>query len=210
MDRAMITDPHVYFAKGCGRCDRFDTPDCSTMRWNAGLTRLRAICIDLGLKETAKWGHPVYMHAGRNLVILGAFRDDYRLSFFNAGLMKDPEGILQKKGPNTQTADMISFNSNTQPAEMDKIIRAYITESMGYAEAGIKAEKKQVDIVLPDELIAALDDDPELAEAFYDLTPGRQRSYVINLNGAKQSATRVTRIARFRDKIIAGKGALER
>lgn len=210
MDRAMITDPHVYFAKGCGRCDRFDTPDCSTMRWLRGLTHLRAICTDLGLKETAKWGHPVYMHAGRNLVILGAFRDDYRLSFFNAGLMKDPEGILQKKGPNTQTADMISFNSNAQPAEMDKIIRAYITEAMGYAEAGIKAEKKQVDIVLPDELIAALDDDPELAEAFYDLTPGRQRSYVINLNGAKQSATRVTRIARFRDKIIAGKGALER
>ncbi|WP_377505139.1 YdeI family protein [Octadecabacter sp. R77987] len=210
MARAMITDPDVYFAKGCGRCDRFDTPDCSTMRWNAGLTRLRAICADLGLMKTAKWGHPVYMHAGRNLVIIGAFRDDYRLSFFNAGLMKDPEGILQKKGANTQTADMISFNSNAQPAEMEDVIRDYLSEAMGYAKAGIKAEKTQIDIVLPDELIAALDDDPELAEAFEALTPGRQRSYVINLNGAKQSATRVTRIARFRDKIIAGKGALER
>ena len=210
MARAMITDQDVYFAKGCGRCDRFDTPDCSTMRWNAGLTRLRAICTDLGLVETAKWGHPVYMHADRNIAILGAFRDSYCLSFFNAGLMKDPQGILQKKGPNTRTADMISFNSDAQPAEMEDVIREYLSEVMGYAKAGIKAEKTLVDIVLPDELIAALDDDPELAEAFYDLTPGRQRSYVINLNDAKQSATRVTRIAKFRDKIIAGKGALER
>jgi len=210
MARAMITDPDDYFTKGCGRCDKFDTSDCVTRRWLGGLTHLRAICADLGLTETAKWGHPVYMHNGRNLVILGAFRDDFRLSFFNAGLMTDPEGILRKKGPNTQTADMISFNNNTQPADMKHIIRAYITEAMGYAQAGIKAEKKQVEIVLPDELTAALDADPELAEAFFDLTPGRQRSYVINLNGAKQSPTRVARIARFRDKIIAGKGALER
>jgi uncharacterized protein YdeI (YjbR/CyaY-like superfamily) len=33
---------------------------------------------------------------------------------------------------------------------------------------------------------------------------------VINLNGAKQSATRVARIEKFRGHIIAGKGALER
>lgn len=52
--------------------------------------------------------------------------------------------------------------------------------------------------------------DPELAEAFYRLTPGRQKSYVIHLNSAKHSATRLDRIARCRDKIIAGKGAMER
>jgi uncharacterized protein YdeI (YjbR/CyaY-like superfamily) len=33
---------------------------------------------------------------------------------------------------------------------------------------------------------------------------------VINLNSAKQSETRVKRIAGFRDRIMAGKGALER
>ena len=30
---AMITDVEDYFTKGCGRCDRFGTPDCSTRRW---------------------------------------------------------------------------------------------------------------------------------------------------------------------------------
>jgi uncharacterized protein YdeI (YjbR/CyaY-like superfamily) len=63
---------------------------------------------------------------------------------------------------------------------------------------------------LPEELVDALDADAELAEAFERLTPGRKRSYVIQLASARSSATRVARIARFRGKILAGKGAGER
>ena len=55
-----------------------------------------------------------------------------------------------------------------------------------------------------------MDADFELAEAFHALTPGRQRSYVINLNAAKKTETRLHRIKKFRDKIIDGKGANER
>jgi uncharacterized protein YdeI (YjbR/CyaY-like superfamily) len=59
-------------------------------------------------------------------------------------------------------------------------------------------------------LTDAMDADPELAEAFHRLTPGRQRSYVIALGSAKSAATRVSRIARLRPNILAGKGATER
>jgi uncharacterized protein YdeI (YjbR/CyaY-like superfamily) len=90
------------------------------------------------------------------------------------------------------------------------VIRAYLAEAMGYAEAGLRAPKAAPAIELPDELVAALDRDPALAEAFRALTPGRQRSYTINLAGARTSATRHARIARFRDRILAGKGATER
>jgi uncharacterized protein YdeI (YjbR/CyaY-like superfamily) len=65
-------------------------------------------------------------------------------------------------------------------------------------------------IELPVELAEALDADCELAEAFHALTPGRQRSYVINLSSAKKTETRISRIAAFRSRIMAGKGALER
>ena len=95
-------------------------------------------------------------------------------------------------------------------AEREPIIRSYLTEAIGYAGAGIKAPKEKSDIDLPDELIAAFDSDPELAEAFHTLTPGRQKSYVINLNSAKTAATRTTRIAKFRAHILSGKGATER
>ena len=206
----MITDIKDYFSKGCGRCERFATPDCSTRQWINGLNALRRICLESGLVETVKWAHPCYMHGDRNIVILGAFRKDFRISFFNAALMKDPEGVLEKQGPNTRYPDMIRFTKNSQVAEMEPVIVAYLKEAMSYAEAGIKPPKEHSEIELPDELVEALDSDPELAEAFHSLTPGRQKSYVINLNSAKKPETRVSRIVKFRDKIIVGKGATER
>jgi uncharacterized protein YdeI (YjbR/CyaY-like superfamily) len=80
----MIQDVDHFFEKGCGRCARFASPDCSARHWAAGLAALRRICLASGLTETAKWGHPCYMHAGRNIVIIGALRGEFRLGFFNA------------------------------------------------------------------------------------------------------------------------------
>ena len=209
-ERAMITDPAEFFARGCGRCDRFATPDCSTREWLSGLEDLRRICLDMGLTESAKWGHPCYMHAGRNIAVIGAFRGDFRLNFVHAALLQDPEGVLVPQGPNSARPSMLRFTDNAQVRALEPVIRAYLKEAMGYAEAGTLPAKEAVEIELPDELVEALDSDPELAEAFHALTPGRQRSYVFALNGAKQSATRVARIAKSRDRILAGKGALER
>lgn len=90
------------------------------------------------------------------------------------------------------------------------MILSYLKAAMGYADAGVRALKDQDEIVLPEELVEALDSDPELAGAFHKLTPGRQKSYVINLNSVKTTATRKSRIAKFREKIRAGKGASER
>lgn len=206
----MIADIDDYFARGCGRCGRFDTADCSTRRWQAGLQQLRFTCRAAGLVEAVKWGHPCYMHAGRNVAIIGALREDFRLSFFNAALMRDPAGVLERQGPNSRHPDMLRFTSSAQITEREAIIRAYLGEAMAHAEAGKKAPQDRSEPDLPEELAAALVADPELAAAFHALTPGRRRSYAINLNSAKQSETRVKRIARFRAKIIAGRGALER
>lgn len=206
----MITDVEDFFTKGCGRCARFDTPDCSTRQWSSGLDDLREICLGAGLTETLKWAHPCYMHADRNIAIFGAFRGDFRLSFMNPALMKDPEGVLERAGPNARHAGTMRFTDNADVMKQASIIKAYLAEAMGYAENGIKPPKDHSMPDFPDELIEALDADMELSEAFHALTPGRQKSYVINLNGAKQSATRTARIAKFRDKIMAGKGALDR
>jgi len=207
---AMISDPDDFFTKGCGRCSRFATPDCSTRLWIDGLNNLRRICLDMGLSETVKWAHPCYMYAGRNIAIFGAFRADFRLTFMNPGLVRDTEGVLQPQGPSSQTPAMIRFTAVGQVGEMEPVIRAYLRQLMDHAEAGTKLPKVERAIDMPDELTDALDADPELAEAFQALTPGRRKSYMFNLNQTKQSATRVARIEKFRDKIIAGKGAMER
>lgn len=206
----MIAEIEEYFLNGCGRCDRFATPDCSTRLWSRGLTDLRQICLELGLTETVKWGHPCYTHAGRNIAIIGAFRADFRLTIFNAALLRDPDGILERNGPNTRHPDSIRFGDAARVADLAPAIVTYLTEAMAYAAAGVTAPKTPLAFDLPDELIEALDADPELAEAFHALTPGRQKSYVINLAGAKAAATKVARISKFRPHILAGKGALER
>jgi len=206
----MITDADDFFIRGCGRCDRFDTPDCSTRPWEPGLRALREICLGLGLEEAVKWAHPCYMHARRNIAVMGAFRDDFRLNFMNAALLKDPETLLKRQGASSQHPSMLRFTANEAVEEMAPIIRAYLREAMDYAEQGVKAPRNESEPDVPAELSEALDADPELAEAFHALTPGRRKSYVLNLNGAKQAETRVKRIARFREKIIAGKGAMER
>ncbi len=207
---AMITDPDDFFTLGCGRCARFATPDCSTRPWVEGLNALRRICLDMGLEETVKWAHPCYMHAGRNIAIFGAVRGDFRLSFLNPGLLVDSEGVLEPQGPNSATPGMIRFTAVAQVGEKEPVIRAYLRQLMDHAEAGTPPPRTAREIETPDELTDALDADPELAEAFHALTPGRQKRYLFALNQAKQSATRVARIEKFRDKIIAGKGALER
>ncbi len=206
----MISDVDDYFFNGCGRCARFATTECSTRLWADGLSKLRQICLEQGLVETMKWGHPCYMHRGRNIAILGAFRGDFRISFFDAALLDDPAGLLEVAGPNTQHAGTIRFTDSAQVAEKAPILRAYLTQAAAHAEAGRRPEKAAVEFELPAELRAALDADRELAEAFGGLTRGRQRSYVIALASAKTSQTRLSRIARFRDGILAGKGASER
>ncbi len=206
----MITLVDDYFAKGCGRCERFATTECSTQLWTRGLAKLRRICLEEEVVETVKWGHPCFVRDGRNIAIIGAFRGDFRLSFFNAALMTDPDGVLEKQGPNTRHPDMIRFTDEDRVRRLEPVIRSYLREAIGYADAKISPPKEQGTLELPAELSEALEVDPELAEAFHKLTPGRKKSYVINLRSAKKSETRVARIAKFRDKIIAGKGAMDR
>lgn len=206
----MITDIEDFFTKGCGRCERFETADCSSALWREGIVQLRAIARGLGLREEVKWGHPCYMHAGRNIALIGALRGDFRLNFFNAALMRDPEGIMERQGAQTAHPDTIRFTAAAQVAERAEAIRAYLVEAMGYAEAGILPDKTPREVEIPEELVEAMDADPELAEAFHALTPGRQRSYVLHLESSANPKTRWTRIEKMRPKVLAGKGFNER
>lgn len=205
----MITEVEDYFSRGCGRCERFATAECSTRQWAGGLPALRQLCLDMKLVETVKWAHPCYMHNDRNIAIIGAFRSDFRLSFFHAALMKDPAHVLERQGPNAKHPDMIRVTDNAHVAAMEAVIRSYLLEAMQYADAGIMPPKDTSELELPEELTEALDSDPELAEAFCRLAHGRQRSYVINLNSAKRPGTCISRIVAFRERILAGKGATE-
>jgi uncharacterized protein YdeI (YjbR/CyaY-like superfamily) len=206
----MIDRIEDYFADGCGRCARFATPECSARRWAAGLAALRALCLEAGLDEGVKWGHPCYGHAGRNLAILGAFRGDFRISFPDAALLADPEGLLRPAGPNSRAATTITLAHVDEVDARAPALRALLAEARAHAAAGRRPARVAAEVEVPEDLSAALDADPDLAEAWHALTPGRQRSYVIALASAKAPATRLAQIVRFRPAILAGRGATER
>jgi uncharacterized protein YdeI (YjbR/CyaY-like superfamily) len=66
--------------------------------------------------------------------------------------------------------------------------------------------KSTAQFEVPQEFQLRLDDDPELAEAFHALTPGRQKGYLLHFAGAKQSATRAARVQKQVPRILKGLG----
>jgi len=176
-------------------------------RWQEELSTLVAILRDTELEETTKWSTPVYVYRGTNLIGLGAFKNHCAISFFNGALLPDRENILTKPGENTQAGRWIKYTSLEAILRDRKLLQQYIQDAMDAERAGLKVEMKTVDdYEVPEELTESIKTDAPLAEAWSKLTPGRQRAYILFIAAAKQSATRVDRIAKYRPRILIGKG----
>lgn len=200
-----------YLAGGCGRCKFHDTPQCKINTWREVLLAVRSIVLETELKEEMKWGFPVYTLKGKNLIMVSAFKEYVAFTFWNGVLLNDEAKLLEKQGENVQASRLIKFTDLDQVDQLEDTIRAYLQEAIELEKSGAKYEAPDpAEREIPEELQAALDRDPELTAAFFALTPGRQRSYLIYVSGAKQAATRESRVENAIPKIFAGKGWLER
>jgi uncharacterized protein YdeI (YjbR/CyaY-like superfamily) len=86
-------------------------------------------------------------------------------------------------------------------------LKTYIFEAIEVEKAGLKVPMKQhEDFIAPAELTTKFAQLPELKEAFYALTPGRQRAYILHFSGSKKSETRSARIDKYTTRIMNGKG----
>ena len=196
-----------YLTIGCGRCPLVNTPECKVHTWPNELQQLRKIVLDCGLTEELKWSVPCYTHNKKNLLIVAAFKEYCSISFFKGSLLKDPKGILEKPGENSQAARLIRFTTVKQIDKLEKAIRGFIADAIELENTGAKVDfsaKQNLD--LPEELLAKFDELPALRSAFNALTPGRQRGYLLFFSGAKQSTTRLARIDKCKPLILAGKG----
>lgn len=207
MRNNMITNPADFFASGCGRCPKFDTPNCKVQKWRPELAKLRAILLDCGLTEEAKWGHPVYTFQKRNVAMLGAFNDDCVLSFFKGSLLQDEAGILVFAGENSQVAKIARFTDLATILRLEDTLKACLFEAIEIEKAGLKPVTKTIsEYDIPAELQQKMVENPALEAAFRALTPGRQRGYLIHFSQPKQAKTREARIEKCLPLIFAGKG----
>ncbi|WP_182866599.1 DUF1801 domain-containing protein [Rhodopirellula sp. JC639] len=179
----------------------------SVSTWRDELQTLRRIVLQCGLTEELKWRVPCYTLGGKNVVILGSLKSCCTLSFFKGVLLKDPDKLLVKPGENSRSARLIRFTSVDEIEAIEPVLVAYIRKAAALEKAGAKVElKNDVGPNCPEELAACFAENEPLRAAFENLTPGRQRGYLLHFSAAKQSKTRVARIKKCEQRILNGKG----
>jgi uncharacterized protein YdeI (YjbR/CyaY-like superfamily) len=176
-------------------------------KWKKEMALLREIVLDSKeLEEDYKWMHPCYTLQGKNVVLIHGFKEYCALLFHKGALLKDPEGILIQQTENVQSARQIRFTGITQINQQKAIIKDYIKEAIEIERSGKKVTLKETkDFPMPEEFQKRLKD-RQLKNAFYALTPGRQRAYLFYFSQAKLSQTRESRIEKYIPKIFDGKG----
>jgi uncharacterized protein YdeI (YjbR/CyaY-like superfamily) len=175
--------------------------------WQPELRALRDIALRTGLTEDLKWGHPCYTDQGANIVLIQGFKAYCALLFPKGAALDDPNGILVKIGENTRIARQARFTNLAEIETLAPVLNTYIQAAVAAERAGVEVELDEDDATpMPVELQDRLDADPALRAAFSELTPGRQRAYLLYFNGAKQSKTRESRVEKSIPRILDGLG----
>ena len=176
-------------------------------QWQEEYRELRTIILDCDLTEELKWGVPCYTFEKKNVVLIHGFREYCAVLFVKGVLLKDVKGILIQQTENVQSARQIRFTNVREIVKMKSILKAYVKEAIEVEKSGLKVElKKTSDYKIPREFQTKLDEMPALKEAFYALTPGRQRAYIFYFSQPKLSKTREARVEKYIDLILDGIG----
>ena len=176
-------------------------------KWQEEFEKLRLIVLDCGLTEELKWGCPCYTFQKSNIVLIHGFKEYCALLFFKGALLHDPNGILIQQTENFQAGRQIRFTTVREIVDMEAILKTYVFEAIEMEKAGLEVEfKKPAEFKMVEEFQHILDEMPELKTAFYALTPGRQRAYLLHFSEPKQSKTRESRVAKCVPQILNGKG----
>lgn len=183
---------------------------CKVDKWQKELEKLRSIILKTGLTEDIKWNHPCYSFENSNIVLIHGFKDYCAILFYKGALLRDKKKILIRQTENVQSRRQIRFKNISKIKKLEKTIKEYIFEAIEAEKAGLKIElKKTSDYEMPEELEQKFKQDKSFEMAFENLTPGRQRGYLLHFTQPKQSKTRMARIEKNIERILMGKGLLD-
>lgn len=176
-------------------------------KWQKETDKLRAIMLECNLTEELKWGKPCFTHQKKNVAIVIPLKDTCALSFFKGTLLKDPQRILQNIGEHSQAGRWIKFTSVKEISALQPTLKDYIYEAVQVEASGKKVLLKEAsEYVVPEELDLRLNAAPKLKAAFEALSPGRRKSYIFHVSGAKLSKTRAARAEKCVPMILSGRG----
>ncbi len=174
-------------------------------QWEEELLLLKSIIDKTELKETTKWGGPVYVYEKKNVLGLGGFKDYFTIWFFNGVFLKDEKKkLINAQEDRTKSLRQWRFTSKEEVNERD--ILEYILEAIENEKQGkiIKPSKKEaiVSALLEKEMIQ----NPVLAEAFKKFAPYKQYEFLEYIESAKQEKTKLARIEKVIPMILENIG----
>lgn len=176
-------------------------------KWTQELTLLRSVLLGLPFEESIKWGAPVYVHKGKNIVGLSAFKNHFGLWFFQGVFLADKAKVLENaQEGKTQAMRQWRFYKieDIQP----ELVKQYALEAIKNSEEGkeLKPKRNTKPIQIPKELQIELDKNERLNEAFNTFTLSKQREYTTYISEAKREVTKLKRLEKIIPMILNGIG----
>jgi len=200
------TTVNEYLLEGCGRCPKGGTPNCTVHKWQPILVAMKALALECHLTEEVKWSLPCYTVNGKNVIMLASFIDYCSLMFMKGSLLQDPEYLLHRQTEYVTSGRQLRFTSMEEFMAQRHVAKAFILEAISVEKAGRKIEKREELGTIVEELSNAFEENGLFKKAFFKLTPGRQRAYLLHFAQPKQTATRISRIEKCIPMILRGEG----
>lgn len=163
-------------------------------------------------EEQIKWSHPFFVHRGKMLANMAAFKEHCSFGFWGGEMTKilAHDGILQDGG-------MGSLGRITSLKDLppDKQFLGYLRQAVAFIDSGqgdnrftmarrvAKAPKPALEV--PPEFAAALKKSRAAATVYAAFSPSCQREYLEWIASAKRAETRDRRIVQAIEQIAEGK-----
>lgn len=195
-----------YLLDGCGRCKKGGTPQCTVHRWHPILVALRELALECGLTEAVKWSVPCYTLNGKNVLMIHAFMEYCSVMFMKGSLLDDPNEALHRQTEHVTAGRQLRYTKLEDFIEQRPQAKGFILQAIEVEKAGKKVEERTQETPITEELEEAFRQDKAFKSAFYKLTPGRQRAYLLHFSQPKQAATRAKRIEQCMSMILRGEG----
>ena len=157
------------------------------------------------VEETVKWGFPHFMYKGI-LCSMAAFKQHCAVGFWKGALVfkaiprvKKRETAMGHLGRITTIADLPN-----RTAFMRCVIEAVRLNETG-AKLPPRPKRPREELVVPDDLTAALKQNRKASATFQKFTYSHQKEYIQWITSAKAEATRAKRLKTAMEWLVEGK-----
>lgn len=173
--------------------------------WTAELNLLKSIIAKTELEETTKWGGPVYVLNGKNVIGIGGFKSYFGIWFYNGVFLKDEKKVLVNAQEGV-TKSLRQWRFNAIEEINEKEVFAYILEAIENEKAGKVIKPTTKKVVRSSQLQQELDSNVTLAEAFQKFSVAKQREFHEYIEEAKREPTKLSRIEKIKPMIFENIG----